>query len=182
MAVKATFQIDIGKKEDLTGEASIELDAREDGLNAGKKEFRGGDTIYFLLHRPPNLVIADIITSEGEAMEYGEVMLNVTDVLVFDYPTELSQRLSRTPYGYPSMRWTGKGLPYSPSFDDKKGEVYLPVPVPLTKPKRGIGVLKCEYTELATVIKLTTPRTVDDNPIYSIHGVIAGHIEDKSAI
>lgn len=181
MAVKATFKVDLKPKaNNQEGDASIELDSRPDGLNSGVTEFQGGDTIYFLLHLPLDAVVEDIITNEGTAVEWGRVDLDVIDVLVFNYPTELEQRLSRTPSSNVAMRWAGKGIPVSPSCYG--GAVTLPKPILKTtvKTKRSIGVLICTYTESATVIKLETPETVDDSPVYSIHGVVAGYIKQAT--
>ncbi|MDD2815461.1 MAG: hypothetical protein PHP00_06935 [Thiotrichaceae bacterium] len=178
MAVKATFQIDLGKQSttDQSGDASIELDSRKDGFNGGKTEFRGGDTIYFLLHVPPGAVIEEIITNEGDAKEYGGIQLDTADILVFDYPDETSQRLSRAPSGSVGMAWVGKGLPVSPSHNN--GVVTLPTSIGASK--RAIGMLNCKYTEQVKVVKLTTPATVDNNPNYSIHGVVVGYIQQDA--
>lgn len=87
----------------------IEVDNRNDGLNAGKTSFQPGDSVGLLLYVSPNVTILEgpIVTAGSIAVEGGLIPVEQQGFIAFagDYIQNMSY-----PICNPSLQWLGNDL------------------------------------------------------------------------
>lgn len=144
------------------GILSLEVDSREDGLNAGKTSFQPGDSVGLLLYRSPNVrIVAGPILTAGSIAEEG---IHITDHVGFlPYAGETSANMSH-PICTPALEWLGQDLG---PFEVRDCSRVLLTDPPEWNPALElfpVGILKYEGTAVAQGYRLTNTKLVTDPP------------------
>ena len=132
-----------------TGSIIMEVDDREDGLNAGKTQFAPGDPIYYLVYLPPGATITqhNCSAGDGRISSAGTGNRAVTeDDIEFTYSREGSLRYYANSLGY---SWYGKSLG-TPVLQDDKRTVLLPADA-----EQDVGILRTNYSAGYRAYKLS---------------------------
>jgi hypothetical protein len=144
-------------EENATGDFTLELDSREEGLNAGKNTFYPGDQPYLLLYKSPNVTPSTFTTSAGTLTAVGAVSWDETEQLTFENKNEV--QLSKVADYLVSYKWYGNDLGTPELKEDFKT---------ILVPTTGIGVLKTVYHVTAYAYQLTSPSSLGGDEFFSI--------------
>lgn len=140
----------------------VEVDSREDGLNAGKTSFQPGDSVGLLLYRSPNVrLIAGPIITAGAIAPEGTHITEHSGFLPF--AGEVSSNMSH-PICTPSLEWIGEDL--GPFEVRDCSQVHLTDP-PEWNPALElfpVGILKYQGTAVAQGYRLTSTKLTTDTP------------------
>jgi hypothetical protein len=89
---------------------SVEVDSREDGLNAGRTSFNPGDQIYLLLFKTDNVTTLDSIASKGNLTYKGTTKFEVEEYGEFPNEKEVSLSYPVPAGGIVTKKWLGNDL------------------------------------------------------------------------
>jgi len=163
----ATIKIQFGA--DSAGGAdthlSADIDARPDGLNAGKTSFAPGDDVYILVYKSDNVVITGTDCSAGSITASGSATVELTEELTFEDDTTASLNVPAATAGLNTVTWYGRSLGTISVGADK---------ITCTASSKGVAVASVTYTASALVYKLSTPASLNGSTDYSILVLIQG--------
>ncbi len=151
--------------ENASGDFSIEIDSREDGLNAGKSTFYPGDKPYLLLYTGPNVALESSATSAGSLSYVGSVSWDETEQLIFT--TEDTAQLTKTASYLISTKWYGNDLGTPELLEDKKT---------IKVTAAGVAVLKVTYRVTAQAYQLQSPASLGGDTFFSIATYVVGAV------
>lgn len=125
-----TINFDKGKG---SNQFLVEIDERDDGPNAGKDNFRPGDTVYLLQYQSPNIEQVRTFVTSGSLSQGGLVSVEKEEVIAFAKEEEAS---TRYPVEDGSISWTWYGpSPTTIKYEDGKFIV----------PKDTVAIGKVKY-------------------------------------
>lgn len=125
-----TINFDNGKG---TNQFLVEIDDRDDGPNAGKDNFRPGDTVYLLLYASANIEQIRSRTTAGSLSQGSVVSVEKEEVISFANEEEASARYPVT-VGSATYEWYGPA-PTTIKYEDGKFLV----------PKDTVAIGKVKY-------------------------------------
>jgi hypothetical protein len=159
--LRVTFGQSTGKGEHFL---SAEIDAREEGPNAGQTSFAPGDTVWFLVYKGERVELASAEASAGSATLGDEIEITKSEDVVFDGSTG-SVSLDRPALAIESVKWLGRSL----------GSLTLLADRQTLKPESaGVAVARVGYRARATQGQVTSPERVSGETDFSIAVVITG--------
>ncbi len=148
----------------------LEIDSRNDGLNAGKTSFSPGDSVGLLLYKSPNVTIlhGPIITF-GTLKEEGAHTTEHEGFLAFAGDTE--QTMSH-PICTPALGWVGGSLGGTRTLNCSVVQLVDPPdwnPGNTEEPLSGkIGILRYSGTATAQGYRLTDTNIPNEETPYQI--------------
>lgn len=164
----ATIRVQFGSPDGQGGASeghlSAEVDARPQGLNAGKTSFSPGETVYILVYKSDNVRITETICSAGSLSAQGTATVSVTDELMFE-DTDTASLSVPARAGLASSVWYGRSLGALTLQGDK---------VTVNAASKGVGVAKVSYEALAQVYALASPASLNGEIDFSILALIKG--------
>jgi len=165
----ATIKIQFGS--DSAGGAdthlSADIDARPDGLNAGKTSFAPGDDVYILVYKSDNVVITGTDCSAGSLSASGAAVVTLTQELFFEASKTASLNVPASTAVLDGTTWMGRILGTITLGADK---------TTCTVASAGVAVANVSYRTNALVYKLSTPASINDSTDYSILVLITGDL------
>lgn len=165
MAVNTSFQISFGAGVDaVSGHLSAEIDARPEGLNAGKTSFVPGDIARFLVYKSANVAYDFPVPSAGSISPGpAQVVEKEADIA---FPDTDTARLPIPAASIVSVTWLGNSL----------GALALADPQTLRASARGVAVARVRYRANADSYALQSPAAVSGLTDFSILVFILGRI------
>ncbi len=163
----ATIRVQFGSPDGQgtsEGHLSAEVDARPQGLNAGKTSFSPGETVYILVYKSDNVSITETICSAGSLSAQGTATVTVTDELMFE-ETDAASLSVPARAGIGSSVWYGRSLGSLTLQADK---------VTVKSAVKGVGVAKVTYEAQAQVYALASPASLNGETDFSILALIKG--------
>ena len=143
------------------GRIIAEVDARPDGLNAGKTSFLPGDPVYILVFTTPGVSIKSVTPSAGAV--YAGPNQNVQDSVQFANARE--GNLSRPVSGGKVAKWMGNSL----------GGLTLGADgMAVTASRSGVAIARVSYTAAAKSYRLSTPVSLNGDTSFEVLIVIEG--------
>jgi hypothetical protein len=109
--VVATLNVNFAEDTtaDTTGVLKLEIDDREDGLNAGDTSFQPGDTVGFFLFKDSNVTVEyGPSATSGGITASGSASKDIDEYITFSNSD--SGSLGYPPSGSVSLEWQGKCL------------------------------------------------------------------------
>lgn len=145
---------------------SAEVDSRPTGLNAGKRTFIPGSTVYLLVYKSANVSLNAAESSAGSVSYGGTISVQHTDELQFsgDATASLSVPADGAIVSY---KWIGRDLGAPVVGVDGKT---------VTVPTSGVGVLLITYNATAIIGSLASPMSVSGEVDFSILVLIKGEV------
>lgn len=163
--VNTSFQISFGSGSDPSrGHLSAEIDARPEGLNAGKTRFVPGDVAHFLVYKSSNVQYDPPVPSAGSVSGGGSLIVEKEDDIAFPDTDTASLPVPAT--GIVSVTWLGTSL----------GAVALQDPQTVKSSAKGVAVARIKYTAQANAHALASPASVAGLTDFSILVYILGRI------
>jgi len=107
--VVATLNVNFAEDSTATqGVLKLEIDDREEGLNAGDTSFQPGDTVGFWLFRDSNvnLITTTPISTSGGVTSVGSASKEIDEYITFSNTD--SGSLDYPPSGSVSLEWAGR--------------------------------------------------------------------------
>lgn len=168
MALNATFVVQFAAGETTAAAASnhlsAEIDDRLTGLNAGKKSFAPGDTVWFLIYKGSNVTLDSVITTSGTVTASTPITVEREEEIVFAM-TDAGQTEVPVVGAITSYEWAGSSLGAVTVQADK---------TTVKSATSGAGIATIKYNATAIPYKLVAPATINGKTDFSILIVIAG--------
>ena len=144
---------------------SAEIDGRDDGPNAGQRQFVPGGTAWFLVHHGASVTISGVEASAGTVSLGGYINYVKTEEVVFEGGKTAS--LSMPSQGFASVKWIGRSLGALTLGAD--GQT-------VTASGEGVAVAKISQTVRARVGSIVSPSVIDGETEFSIAVIITGSV------
>lgn len=166
----ATIRVSFGAGTPLDAVAhlSAEIDARTDGLNAGKTNFVAGESVYILVYRSANVSIDTLETSAGSLVYHSQISVTKSAELLFENAATAS--LETPAQSITSTSWIGRSLGDLTLQGDK---------TTVQAAQSGVAVAAVSYSAQADVYRLTSPATINGQTDFSILAVIIGNVTES---
>ena len=170
--VVATLNVNFAEDSTATqGVLKLEIDDREDGLNAGDTSFQPGDTVGFWLFKDSNvnLITATPISTSGGVTSAGSASKEIDEYLTFSNTD--SSSLGYPPSGSVTLEWVGR--------DYKIAGTTVTVTTVLPERTRSqlampdktqvAGVLRARYTTTGSLWRLrSVPTDITEALLFTI--------------
>jgi len=144
---------------------SAEVDARADGLNAGKTSFAPGDDVHILVYKSDNVVVTGTDCSAGSLSASGTAVVVLTEELFFEGEKTATLGVPASTGVLETTTWLGRSLGAITLGADK---------TTCTAGSAGVAVANVSYRTNALVYKLSTPASINGSTDYSILVLITG--------
>jgi hypothetical protein len=157
-------RFDAGEQSGVGGSMlKAEIDDRESGLNAGKTQFRPGDSPYYLVYRTSDVTITQHRSSAGVIATAGPGVREVTEYLEFADEQEAS--LSYPVSGSIAYTWLGNNL----------GRLQLVGQTGVKAATKGVGRAKVTYQSAYQAYRLSNvPQELGGETSFDVLILIAG--------
>jgi len=165
MTAISTILIDFGDATATpTGHLSAEVDAREEGLNAGVTAFEPGDTAWVLVFY--SATVSYTVQVSAGTLTAGTVGLSISRTETVTFADTATAVLATPATAITSVTWLGRAL----------GDLSLGADAQtLTADAAGVAIAEVVYTATADAWSLTSPLTLggtdDFDILISIIGV-----------
>lgn len=162
--VIATLNVNFSSDDaagDVTGTIKLEIDDREDGLNAGDTSFAPGDDAYFFMFKDANVTLLTTVPERtaGGVTGVGSGTKEISENVTFSNSN--SSNLGYPPDGAVTMTWlgrsftlTGTTLAANSALPELNGSE-----LKMADGKNVIGMLRCEYESTGSLWKLSNVPT-----------------------
>lgn len=90
--LSAHIVVEFKSEDEQTSTLSVEIDDRENGLNAGKTNFLPGQDAYLLIFKPNNYIVANSFITAGTLSFVQNSTKNVEDFIEFPNVDDISLR------------------------------------------------------------------------------------------
>ena len=177
--ITASQIINFDRDEDADrGILRLEVDNRNDGLNAGKTSFSPGDSVGLLLYKSPNVTILHgPIVTYGSLLEEGEHITDHDGFLAFAGETEQTMSHPICPDQL-AISWVGNTLGETRVLNCSIIQLVDPPdwnPGNTTEPLSGkIGILRYSGKSTAQGYRLTGTNIPDEETPYQIGVYVFG--------
>lgn len=170
--VVATLNVNFTEDTEATqGVLKLEIDDREDGLNAGDTSFQPGDTVGFWLFRDSNVTLNTSvpISTSGGVTGSGLASKEIDEYITFSNSD--SGSLGYPPSGAVSLEWVGRT--YKIAGTTVTTTTVLPERTrsQLTMPDKAqvAGVLRARYTTTGSLYRLRqVPNDITEVLLFAI--------------